>query len=131
MCIKTAVRIARSVAGALAIAGALFSGSVEAGAYDVQVAIRVNAQGLDLQQPSAARTLYDRLEHAAEVACTHGNRVDLKPIHNPNACREQALGEAVHSVNAPLLTQVYLQSHTLQQAAAHKIKVPIQLAAKF
>ncbi len=130
MCIRTAVRAARSVAGAVAIVGALLSGGVEAGAYDVQIAIRVNTQGLDLQQPSGARTLYDRLEHAAQVACTHGNRVDLKPIYNPKECRDQALGEAVHSVNAPLLTQVYLQSHTLQQAAAHKIKVPTQVAAK-
>jgi hypothetical protein len=30
----------------------------------------------------------------------------------------------------PLLTQVYLETHTLRQAAAHGIDVPAQVAAK-
>jgi UrcA family protein len=129
MCIKTAVKSARSIAGAVAIAGALFSAGAAAGSHDVKVAIHVSTQGIDLQQPSGARMLYERLQHAADVACTHGNRIDLKPIYNPTECREQALGDTIHSVNAPLLTQIYLQTHTLQQAAAHKIKVPDQVAA--
>ena len=62
--------------------------------------------------------LYDRIQHAADVACTHGNRIDLEPIYNPKVCHEQALGDAIRSINAPLLTQVYLETHTLQQAVA-------------
>ncbi len=45
-------------------------------------------------------------------------------------CYEKALGNAVRSANMPLLTQVYLETHTLREAAARGIDVPVQMAAK-
>ena len=42
----------------------------------------------------------------------------------------QGLGDAIRSANLPLLTQVYLGTHTLRQAAAYGIEAPAQLAAK-
>ena len=130
MYIKTAVIRTHSTLGAVAIAGALFAGNVAAQDHDVTVAIHVSTQGLDLHQPAGAQKFYVRLQHAADVACTHGNRVDLKPASDPEGCYEKALGDAIRSVNLPLLTQVYLETHTLRQAAAHGIEVPAQVAAK-
>jgi hypothetical protein len=74
--------------------------------------------------------LYSRLKHAAEIVCTHGNRVDLEPSNDPIRCYENALGNAIRSAKLPLLTQVYLETHTPQQAATYGIDVPVQLAAK-
>ena len=127
---KTAVLRARSVLGAAEVVCTLFAGSVAAKDQEFTVAYRVSTQGLDLSQPVGAQELYSRLKHAAQVVCTHGMRVDLKPVTDENACYEKALGDAIRSVNLPLLTQVYLATHTLQQAAARGIGVPMQVAAK-
>jgi len=130
MYVKAAFVSAHSTLAAVAIAGTLFAGTVAAQGHDVTVAIQVSTQGLDLHSPAGAQEFYGRLKHAAEVACTHGNRVDLKPSSDPVACHEKALGEAIRSANLPLLTQVYLGTHTLRQAAAYGIEAPTQLAAK-
>ena len=127
---KSAALQSHFTLGALALAGALFAGHVAAQGHDVTVAIQVSAQGLDLHTPAGAQEFYGRLKHAADVACTHGNRVDLKPPSDPLACHEKALGEAIRSANLPLLTEVYLGTHTLRQAAAYGIEAPAQLAAK-
>jgi hypothetical protein len=50
--------------------------------------------------------LYSRLQHAAQVVCTHGMRVDLVPSRDPQGCYEKALGNAVRAANLKLLTQV-------------------------
>jgi len=125
---KAVVESARPVLAAAIVACTLFAGSVAAKDQEFPVAYRVNAQGLDLNQPAGARAFYTRLKHAAEVVCTHGMRVDLKPVTNANACREKALGDAIRSVNFPLLTQVYLATHTLQEAATHGIYASNQIA---
>jgi hypothetical protein len=90
----------------------------------------VSTQGLDLSQPAGAREFYRRLKHAAEVVCTHGMRVDLAPTPDPQGCYEKALADAVRSALMPLVTQVYLATHTLQQGAALGIDLPVQIAAK-
>jgi len=126
---NTAFMSARVVLGATAVAGMLFAGSVAA-KDPVTVAYRVTAQGLDVSQPAGAHELYLRLQHAAEVVCTHGMRVDLVPLGDPKGCYERALGDAIRSAKLPLLTQVYLATHTLQEATARGIDVPVQLAAK-
>jgi hypothetical protein len=53
-------------------------------------------------------------------------RAPLAPASDPTECAEQALSEAIRSVNAPLLTQLYLETHTLRQALALGISVPTQ-----
>ena len=130
MHIKTAVSSAPITLCAIAIAGALFAGNVAAQGHDVTVTIHVSNQGLDLRDPAGAQAFYARLKHAADVACTHGNRVDLKPSGDPVACYEKALAEAIRSVDLPLVTQAYLETHTLRQAAAYGIEVPARVAAK-
>ena len=127
---KAAFMSAWSALGATVIACTLFAGSVAAEDQEFTVAYRVSTQGLDLNKPSGARELYSRLKHAADVVCTHGMRVDLAPPSDPKACYEQSLAQAVRSVKRPLLTQVYLENHTLEEAAAHGIDVPMQLASE-
>jgi UrcA family protein len=128
MYIRTTVIGAWSVLGAAIAASTLFAGG--ATAKEVTVAIQVNAQGLDLSQPAGAHALYARIQHAAWVVCTHGMRVDLQPSPDPEGCYEKALGDAIRSANVPRLTQVYLATHTLREAAARGIDVPALTAAK-
>ena len=128
MVTKTASLSAWPILGAAIVACSFFAGSVAA--RDVTVAIKVSTQGLDLSQPAGAHEFYSRLKHAAEVVCSHGMRIDLKPVADPKGCYEKALGSAVRSANSPLLTQVYLQTHTPREATALGIDVPVQVAAK-
>jgi UrcA family protein len=130
---KTAVINAWSVLGAAIVACTFFAGDVAAEGSPVSVAMRVSTQGIDLSKPAGARELYRRLKNAAWIVCTRANRVDLEPSPNPEACSEKALGEAILSAHMPLLTQAYLETHSLGQAAAHGIDVPVapvQLASK-
>jgi UrcA family protein len=127
---KTAVVKAWPVFGAAIVACTFFAGDVLAKDHEVAVAYRVNARELDLSKSSGARELYRRLEHAAWIVCTHGNRVDLAPAPDPDACYEKALGEAVRSAKVPLLTQAYLESHSTRVAAAYGIEMPVQVATK-
>jgi UrcA family protein len=128
MYLKIPVMTAWLIFGAAMVACALFAGN--AVAKEVTVAYHVSAKGLDLRQPAGAKEFYGRLKKAARIVCTHGNRVDLQTSPDPEGCYENALGEAVRSANASLLTQVYLETHTLREAAAQGIDVPVQVAAK-
>jgi UrcA family protein len=127
---KTALMNALPALGAAIIACMCFAGSVAADDRGVTVAYQVSTHGLDLSQPAGAQALYGRLKHASQVVCTHGMRVDLAPSPDPQGCYEKALADAISSLHLPMLTQVYLQTHTLQQAVARGIAMPVQLAAK-
>ena len=126
---KTALVTAWVVLGAAAVAGTLVAGSVAAKDQEFTVAYKVSIQGLDVSQPAGAHAFYTRLKHAAEVVCTHGMRVDLAPLTDPQGCFERALADAIRSAKLPLLTQLYLATHTLQEAVARGIDVPAQVAA--
>ena len=125
---KLATAIARAIVCSTAIAGV----QVAANATEdrsVTVAIHVSAEGLDLSQTADARTFYSRLKNAAWVACTRGNRAGLVPVDNVKGCCEKALGGAIHSAHAPLITQIYLATHTPQEAAVYGINAATQIAA--
>lgn len=130
MHIYKAATSTRSVLGAFAVACTLFAGTVAAGNHTVMVSIQVSTQGLDLSQPAGAQKFYKRLVYAAHVVCTHGDRVGLAPSPDPEGCYEKALADAIRSANVPLLTRVYLATHTLREASARGIDVPAQIAAK-
>jgi UrcA family protein len=127
---KTVSDSSRRLVAAVGLLFTLFAGSVAAAGREATVAVHVSTQGLDISQPAGAQKFHERLKHAAQVACTHGNRVGLEPPPDPSGCYEKALGDAIRSVNVPLLTLVYLETHTLWQAAALGITVPAQMAAK-
>ena len=120
---------ARSLLGAATLACTLVTGAV-ASDHTVTISLQVSSQGLDLTQPNDAQQFYARLDHAAQIVCTHGDRVDLVPVDDPKGCHEKALAGAVRAAKVPLLTQIYFTYHTLQQAAALGIDVPVQTAAK-
>ena len=127
---KATLISARLLIGAAAVVCTLFTGNVVAKDKIVTVALHVSAQGLDLSRPADAQTFYTRLQNAAWVACTRGDRVDLLPVNPQKVCYEKALGDAVHASNKLLITQMYLATHTLQEAASHGIELPAQVAAK-
>src|SRR5438105_13348257 len=84
----------------------------------VTVEIHVNADGLDLSQEAGLRKFYQRIKYAAWVACNHANRVSLAPVDDPQKCADQSLATAVRSTTSAALARIYLETHTLQQAAA-------------
>ena len=115
---------------AAAAACAVLSGPVQANDHEVTVKISVSTAGLDLSQPADARKVYARIQDAADIVCTLGTRVDLKPVRYLMGCYEKALGDAVRSANQPQLSMVYLATHTPGQAAAYGIEIPARMAAK-
>ena len=129
---KTAVTTARLLVGAVTIVCTLAAGDVAAKDKIVTVSVDVKTQGLDLTQPADAQTFYTRLQNAAWLVCTRGTRVDLLPADYPTRtrCYEKALGDAVRASNKPMVTQIYLATHPIQEAAAHGIDVSAQVAAK-
>ncbi|HEY1874228.1 MAG TPA: UrcA family protein [Steroidobacteraceae bacterium] len=113
-----------------AAACALLAGDVCARDKIATESYKVNTQGLDPSRPADAQTLYTRVSNAAWFVCVRGMRADLPPLDSRKGCYEKALGDAVRAINRPLITQMYLATHTLQEAAAHHIEVPEQVAAK-
>lgn len=99
-------------------------------ANEVSVNIPVDIHGLNLSQPAAAREAYRRIQRAAHIACTRGNRVGLVPPANYSQCYEQALGEAVGSARQVQLSILYLESHTPRDALAYGIEATAQMASQ-
>jgi len=99
-------------------------------ANEVLVRIPVNTAGLDLSQPAAARAVCGRIQQAARIACTSGNRVGLAPPASYVGCYEKALGAAVGSAHQLQISIVYLESHTPREAATYNIDVPVRMAAE-
>ena len=124
-----AITTARLLLGSTTVVCALFAGNVVAKDKIVTDSLHISPQGLDLSQPADAQIFYTRLENAAWTVCTRGTRVGLLTVDDKFRCYQAALGEAVHASNKPLLTQIYLRTHTLQEAASHGIE-PAQLVAK-
>jgi len=127
---KPVVMTARSLLGVVAVACALCAGNVAANDRVITIDLHVKTDGLDLSQVADAVTFYKRIQNAAWLVCTHANRVDLVPLDDSKTCQEKALGGAIGSIKVPLLTQIYLATHTPQQAAMYGINVPVQIAAK-
>jgi hypothetical protein len=92
--------------------------------------LKVSTRGLDLETSAGAHELYSRLKNAAWSVCNNTLRVGLEPTPDPYGCSEKALAEAILSANMTRLTQIYLETHTLREAAERGIRAPVQLAAK-
>lgn len=127
---KTSAAMVGSLLFAAFAGCTLFIGSAQAQDHTVTIAIKVSTKGLDVRQRKGAQMLYGRLRDAAWVACTHGNRVDLAPASDLEGCRENALAGAIRAAHLALLTQVYLASHGVREAAAHGIDAPLKVAAQ-
>lgn len=127
---NTAAAKAGYLLAAALTACTLSTGSAVAGSHPVTVAIKVSTQGIDPNQPAGAQELYRRMADAAWIACTRANRVGLAPSADEQACTEESLAAAIRSVHMPLVTLAYLEKHSLGQATAHGIEVPVQASAR-
>jgi UrcA family protein len=116
------------ICGAALAACAALAGPLQA--KEVLVRIPVDTAGLDLGQSAAARKVYGRMQRAAQIACTTGNRVGLAPPASYVGCYERALGAVVGSVHQLQISIVYLESHTPRDAATYGIDVPVRMAAE-
>jgi UrcA family protein len=114
-----------SLAGVVVLCSVFSVTAATADGRDVTVAIHVNARGLDLSQEAGLRKFYQRIKYAAWVACNQADRVSLAPVDDPQKCADQSLATAVRSTTSPALARIYLETHTLQQAAAMGISVPL------
>jgi len=121
---------ARALLGTIAVASTLFSNTLAAKDHAVTISLPVSTVGFDLSRPADAQRIYTRLEKAAWEACNNGGRVGLAPVDNPTSCYRNALANAIKSAKAPLLTRIYLDNHTLQQAVVQGILESSQIAAK-
>ena len=116
---------------AIVIAGSLIAGIAQAKDKTVIISKHVSKAGLDLSDRVDAQTLYRRLRWAADDVCSARTmRVDVLPLDNSRGCFEKALGNAVRQVNAPLVTQAYLLTHTLRDASNWGIELPVELAKR-
>jgi UrcA family protein len=108
----------------------LFSAALAAQDRMVTVAVPVSAKRLDLTRMKDAQTFYTRLQKAAWVACTSGNRIDLLPVDDYKGCYEKTLASAIRSAKVPLITRLYLSTHTFEEALAQGIYSPTQTAGR-
>ena len=54
----------------------------------------------------------------------------LAPVDDYKSCYQNALSNAIRSLKVPLLTRMYLETHTLKEAQTAGIDLPGQLAAR-
>jgi len=128
---KRSRTVARLLVVLACVACTSLAGKVAAKDKIVTVSIPVSARGLNLTRPADAKTFYTRLQNAARLVCTSGNWINpLKPVDIFQDCYEKALGDAVHSINRPLITQIYLATHSPEEAAKHGFELSWQVAAK-
>jgi UrcA family protein len=121
--VGTPVVFRAAVAGTIATSILFADPALSADDHDVTVAIHVDAQGLNLSNEGDVRKFYQRIKNAAWIACTRANRTGLSPVDNPAKCADASVANAIRSASMPALTELYLETHTLQQAAALGIDV--------
>jgi UrcA family protein len=126
---KTALWSAGTLWAPIAVS-ALFVGNAVAAGRTVVVSAPVDTSGLDLSRPTDVGRLYRRFQYTARYVCGSSIRVGLAPAEDPKGCYERALANAIRSAKLPMLTQLYLDTHTLQEAAARGMEVPPQVSAR-
>ncbi len=90
----------------LGIAAALvFSGFAHA---DEVRKIEIGYSDLDLARSEQASTLYARIEHAASSVCEVNTVPQPRKLVLEHQCIRKAVDEAVHRVDNPNLTAIYL-----------------------
>lgn len=93
--------------------------------------VRVEWNGLDLQNPADARTLLTRIEKAAFRACGGNPKFtrsyDLAPVRTVEVyerCREGAVKRAIDQIGAAQLAQLYKEERQTKPATADSIARP-------
>ncbi len=72
----------------------------------------VRYSDLNLSQPQDASTLYNRIQRAARVACENGEAESLARLQRFHRCVDQAVTNAVATINSQRLTEIHeTQTH--------------------
>ena len=83
-----------------------------ASAYDEPKNVVVRYPDLNLSQPQDASTLYNRIQRAARVACENGEAESLARLQRFHRCVDQAVTNAVATINSQRLTEIHeTQTH--------------------
>jgi UrcA family protein len=69
--------------------------------------LKVRYSDLNLSTEQGSLVLYGRIVAAAHLVCAIDDIRDLKAVRAAQACREQAIAQAVRDVNSPMLASVY------------------------
>ena len=69
--------------------------------------VKVSYQDLNLSTEQGSQALYARIASAARAVCAAEDIRDLRARPAIEACREQAIARAVHSVDSPRLAALY------------------------
>ena len=101
----------RSIGSAILLAVAFCAGdflspAVASEPDSVRVELKVTAAGLDLSTTQGAGTFLERLTVAAESAC--GGQSHLPELANYKHCYNQAIVDAVRTINQPGLIRAYV-----------------------
>jgi len=83
-------------------------GSAQAATADVP-ALKVRYSDLNLSSEQGSLALYGRIVAAAHQVCAVDDIRDLRAVAAAQACREQAIAQAVRDVNSPRLASVYAE----------------------
>lgn len=83
-------------------------GSAHAATADVP-ALKVRYSDLNLSTEQGSLALYGRIVAAAHQVCAVDDIRDLAAFPAVNACREQAVAQAVRDVNSPMLASVHAE----------------------
>jgi UrcA family protein len=103
-------KIARATLTTLAVTSICMLGSVAqaAGSSDSATQRTVGYADLNLADSKGVQTLYLRLTSAAKTVCDMPDQRELARIAAARNCMEQAMVQAINSVNNPMLTSLYL-----------------------
>jgi UrcA family protein len=74
---------------------------------DAPRSVVVRYADLNLSQPQDARTLYARIQRAARAACGEVETADLARFARFHNCIDEAVTNAVSSVNAQRVTEIH------------------------
>ncbi|HEV3181195.1 MAG TPA: UrcA family protein [Steroidobacteraceae bacterium] len=87
------------------------------------VSVKVSTGGLDLNTNEGAQALYRHLSVAATTACGFEYKTDA--LRGPlfERCYRETLGNAVRSINRPLVTQLYVEHYPAEAPRAATVAV--------
>jgi UrcA family protein len=73
------------------------------------VSVKVSFSDLNIHSDAGAKTLYSRLKRASEDACNFDSyiRIGLSEYQKARACYEEALDEAVASIDSDALQEIH------------------------
>ena len=75
---------------------------------DAVKSVVVRFSDLNLTQPQDAQTLYSRIQRAAREACGDAESVDLARFARYHNCVDQAVTNAVATVNVRQVTEIHM-----------------------